>query len=90
MKAADNPILLDLAAKLGQAMSIARKHEEAAKEYRQQISEISFKIGTELFKDENFGDYELFPNGISIAYRDGSSQIIKRGTDLCLKNPRNL
>ena len=76
MKAADNPILLDLAAKLGQAMSIARKHEEAAKEHRQQISEISFKIGTELAKDENFGDYELFPNGISIGYRDGSQQFI--------------
>ena len=42
MKAADNPILLDLAAKLEQALSIARKHEDAAKEHRQQASEISF------------------------------------------------
>ena len=76
MKAADNPILLDLAAKLEQAMSIAQRHEEAAKEHWQRASEISFKIGAELVKDENFGDYELFPNGISIAYRDGSLQFV--------------
>lgn len=76
MKAADNPILLDLAAKLKQALSIARKHEEAAKKHRQQASEISFKIGAELVKDENFGDYELFPNGILTVYRDGSQQFV--------------
>ena len=76
MKAADNPILLDLMPKLEQAQSIARKHEEAARKHWQQASEISVKICTELLKDEIFADYELFPNGISIAYRDGSRRFI--------------